>query len=188
MSTFSFTPQQLSRRLKQDAKKLPDAVRRGLRMGAARGRTRLVRATPTDLGQMKNAWKDSATVDGAKIVNDAPHAGIIERGARPHKVSEEGMRALMEWVVRNLGTEIDSRARQRQAYGPRIKGARGGRRALGAYRVDVAEEIAQAIARKIRAQGQEPKLIVAKRMDDLARDARLEVERQILKYANKGNP
>lgn len=58
----------------------------------------------------KAAWKDNAEQSKgparagmvASVTNDAPYAGVIERGARPHGVSEEGQRAIYEWVRRHF--------------------------------------------------------------------------------------
>jgi hypothetical protein len=67
------------------------------------------------MGQFKNSWRVLANIAGnvlAQIENDAPHAGIVELGARPHKVSAEGVQAIKEWVIAKIGTydtkEVDS--------------------------------------------------------------------------------
>lgn len=41
------------------------------------------------------------------VLADAPHAGIVELGARPHPVSEEGRLAIKTWAERKLGLTED---------------------------------------------------------------------------------
>lgn len=189
MSRFTFSPRELAARLRRDDVMVPNAVSKGMRLGAARGRTRLVRATPVDLGQMKNAWREKDTGDGVDVVNDAPHAGIVERGARPHAVSEEGIQALAEWARRNLHIEERRQVRQ-QARALRAGGDRAGAavwsKAGNDFLDQEALKVAHAIAWKLRHQGQEPKFIVASRLDLLRRDVRREVERILRRYTDTG--
>ena len=81
------------------------AVKRGVVDAARRGAAALVKKTPRYLGQMANSWNASETREGAQVRNDAPHAGIVEAGARPHSVSPDGMAALTEWATRQLGAD-----------------------------------------------------------------------------------
>jgi hypothetical protein len=53
----------------------------------------------TDMGIYKNSF----VVEGGSVTNEAPHAGIVELGARPHKTSQEGREAIRAWCVRKLG-------------------------------------------------------------------------------------
>ena len=119
------------------------AVRRALAVGAERGAERgrsfIVRQTPVDQGQLKASWRVlprlSAAVKAgsqvlAELMNDAPHAGIVERGARRHSVSPEGWMAIYDWVMRHraeLGIVTASgapkRARKSKAPIPSAVGA-----------------------------------------------------------------
>lgn len=77
---------------------------------AHRSRALFASKTPVDTGQMKNAWvvEDGFNADDAAVVrvwNRAPYAGIVERGARPHKVSAAGREALLRWAMRQMGLE-----------------------------------------------------------------------------------
>ena len=90
------TPGRLGAFIKANAMKQHAAFERGVKIAKQRGVALLKRRTPVDTGMMKNAW--AATKFG--IENSAPYAGIIERGARPHKVNREGVEAIRDWVLR----------------------------------------------------------------------------------------
>lgn len=83
--------------LKGDLEARGAAVARGMRKAIEMGTTLLKQRTPVDQGIMRLAWEAT----DAGITNSAPHAGIVEAGARPHKVNEAGIQALYEWVVRH---------------------------------------------------------------------------------------
>lgn len=65
----------------------------------------------TDRGILKNGCRVKASRDGASLIGDAPHTGIVELGARPHPVSKEGRDAIAGWCVRKLGMEEKDAAR-----------------------------------------------------------------------------
>lgn len=81
------------------------AVKRGVVDAARRGAAALVKKTPRYLGQMANSWDTGETRQGAEVRNTAPHAGIVEAGARPHSVSPDGMAALTEWAARQVNSD-----------------------------------------------------------------------------------
>lgn len=85
----------------------------------------------TDRGIYKAGFKARRRPNGAENVNDAPHAGIIELGARPHKVSAAGIKAIARWAVRKLGLKREE-----------------------------AQSAAWGIAKKLEAEGQEPQYVV----------------------------
>lgn len=97
-----FTPEQLGARLRADKDKLPDELKRALKASAQRGRSYIVAESPVDRGILRNAWKVVEQIDGALLQNDQPYAGIIERGARPFKLTPKGREALAGWVFRKL--------------------------------------------------------------------------------------
>lgn len=80
------------------------------RAAAMRLRKHLVQRTDelklVDTGLYKNSFK----VSGTSVTNEAPHAGIIELGARPHAVSMHGIQSLAGWVRRKLGVKDEKRA------------------------------------------------------------------------------
>lgn len=92
------------------------AVRRGLMSGAARALPVLIRRTEqappasergttgaVDMGQYKAGWRSEPTIDGARIRNTKPYAGVIEIGRRASPVSKEGRKNLEGWAKRKLG-------------------------------------------------------------------------------------
>ena len=142
--------------LAKDLRRRFRASRRGvdkaLRKATQRGRSLLARRTPVDTGHMKNAWR--ATKTG--IINDAPHAGIIETGARRHKVNRAGIEALAGWAQRVLGVDE--------------KEARG---------------VAFAIASKLAKRGQKGKFIVRDALPELRKFVRLAFEQNLRNIASK---
>jgi hypothetical protein len=145
-------PEELGPELRRRARNMPKVINKGLNKAAHRGRSMLVKKTPVDMGQMKNSWRVIKT----DIVNDAPHAGIIEEGARPHKVNAAGIASLTAWARRKLGVN------EKEAKG-----------------------IAFAIAKKLEKEGQKGHFIVRDSVDDLRRFAVNEVVREINKQANR---
>jgi hypothetical protein len=155
MTTIHVTPRQLAGLLKQQQKDFPRAVTAGLRAGARRGLAHLPGKTPTDMGQLRNSWK-MAGDRVPRLFNDAPHAGIVEQGARPHRVSAEGMEALQQWAMRKLGVdEVE------------------------------AKRIAQAIAWRLRTRGQAPTFFVRAEIPELLRLAEAELDREMKKAIEK---
>ena len=100
MANVSIKMGGLSARIKADVKARGDSIKKAEKAAALRGRNHLVSITPVDMGVMRAAWQVRDGGDGVEIENDAPHAGIIERGARPHKVSQAGREALADWARR----------------------------------------------------------------------------------------
>ncbi len=136
--------------LRKQAKEMPRQIRKGLRAGVRRGKAVLVRRTPRYLGEMANSWSDREMSSGAQLHNDAPHAGVVERGARPHGVNAEGREAIEVWFMRQRGlTEIEAKA------------------AAAGY------------IEKLKREGQEGLFIVEKALDELKKLAQVEIERLI---------
>ena len=145
-------PDQLAGALRREMRQSKKLLKKAIKVGAARGRTHLVRKTPVDTGQMKNSWKSGEDY----IHNDAPHAGIVEGGARPHNVSPEGIESLIDWARRQLGMSE--------------KDAKG---------------IAWGIAKKLAREGQEGKFIVETALPKLKRMVKDEYERLLAQGAKK---
>lgn len=103
---------QVSARIRADAKGAPKAVFRAMFSAAQRGKAFLVQESPVDRGILRNAWKiiKLSSIQEVQLVNDQPYAGVMERGARPFKISRTGIEALQGWVLRKLKSgEITSR-------------------------------------------------------------------------------
>jgi hypothetical protein len=160
-------------------------LKRGMKKGAHRGRGILVRKTPTDTGQARAGWRVVESPGSnpyipsdvvSRIVNDAPHIGIIEAGARPHAVSDAGILAIEAWVRRKgLADDAVSAARERNV----------GLRALGGAGVKVpsydaaVHAIAMGIVWKLRHFGQEPTYFVRDALPSLRRAMAREVMAEI---------
>lgn len=105
------------------------AVHTAANMAARRWREKLVDlhddADKVDTGQHRGSWKIEDTQRSVNVVNDAPYAGIIERGARPHPVSKEGVLTIAKWVQHKFAN-FDEEACLRIAYGIAAKIKRHG--------------------------------------------------------------
>lgn len=141
--------------------KLGDKARLAIRRGAIRAaefaRARLVDASPTDMGQLRKSWvnKNPASAEALALVhNHAPHAGVIEHGARPHTVSREGVLAIYEWALRHG-----------MASGVLVQNGDNAGLDTGAIGA------AYAIANKIKTQGQKATYFVRDLMGPLTDDA-----------------
>lgn len=157
MTTKTVRIEELGATIAFDDMERRDAVKRGLYLAALIGEGIVSAATPVDKGQAKNAWTAVPTGYGAELFNDAPHAGILELGSRPHRPPLE---PILRWVVRKFGTgkksfndwsEIDS-----HLFG-----------------------IAVAVVRNIEAHGTRPHYMVRNNLDKLARIAKREVEKML---------
>jgi hypothetical protein len=145
-----------------DAKKIgPDVKRRLAMLPKAHERAaldaanatlpRVSRKSPVDTGLFKASWavrRELATRGAATVVlrNDAPYAGIIEAGARPHYPP---LAPILAWVQRNaakLGFVNPRRFR--------------GPSSLRQHEQDHAIDVARAIQRKIGTKGQAPRHIM----------------------------
>lgn len=144
------TPKELSARMQRLAQHGPEALRRGLTVGAHRGKAILVRRTPRNTGATANQWEVQTGPREVAIYNGAPHVGVLEAGARPHPVSREGIENLTRWAQLVLGL------------GPKEAG-----------------KVANAIAWKLRKYGQEPTYFVRDSMKEINRGLRAEIEREI---------
>ena len=174
---------QLPAALKRGEQRFERALHRGLRMGAERGRAIIVKKTPTDLGQLRASWKVKAAKWVAELINDAPHAGIVELGARPHKVSAEGWQAIYEWVRRHPDLYGEKKARTK------VSATLAQQATLGAFKGLDPEitAITTAIVKKLEKFGQKPTFFVRDNLESLHKALIAEVERQLaLATAAKG--
>ncbi len=152
---------QLAKRLKLRRHQIREAVMAGARRGARGARAVLVIRSPKDRGNFKAAWRSKSFLrksgEIARVSNDAPYAGIIERGARPHGVNKEGREALFHWVRRHFSDSTEEEQ-------------------IG---------ITYAIINKIRLKGQKPTLFVRKSLPDLRKLLTMETERALKQQAGR---
>ena len=183
----------LPKELKAREKASRAALVRGITYGARRGQRILMRSTPVDTGQAKAGWKVGAGGRigsrggiAAVLTNDAPHVGIIEKGARPHKVSPEGWLAIYRWVVRHRKefgfTSASGRARKPKKAG----------RTVHPMLPDVKDldprlaTITWHIVRKIGREGQKPTYFVRGALPNLSKAMRLEIMRELRELSKQG--
>lgn len=160
MSTFNVSPSGLAVAFKTNAKAQKAAIIKGLQLGAIAGKAILIRRTPVDEGLMKASWVVIMQPWGAKLVNSAPHAGIVEGGSRPHMPP---FAPIFEWVWRNRRKfSIKGRGKKAQAE---------------------AKGIAIAIQHKIRRFGTKPRWVVRGALPKLARLAKRSVDLEIRRNA-----
>ena len=178
MSAVRVDPARVGTLFRDLAKAIPEAIHAGTRLAAERESTYLKRKMPVDMGQLKASW---AVFDHGpalvEVLNSAPHAGIIERGARPHAVSDQGILAIEEWVRRHFKGQARTVARERVRTWDRLKMGRPPK--VGAATDQAIHEIAMAIVWKIRHHGQKATWIVRDSLDKAVHWLRLEVERQL---------
>lgn len=169
MSVIRVDMDRVSRRIARDHEYTMDQVVVALERAARKGKAHMVKQTPVDQGQLRNSWK----VRGTLLMNDAPHAGIIERGARPHPVSREGVEAITRWVQRKLG--IDAGGRLRDVRGRFVKTSKAARRQLKAE----AQRAVWGIVNKLKREGQKPTWFVRSQLRTLTTFAAQEFNRII---------
>jgi len=142
VATIKLTPPELPGRLTSDAHKMRQGFERGLLESMHKAKRTLQRRTPVDRGQMKSAWRINKNITKFSLINDAPYAGIIEAGARPHPVSEEGRESIRLWVSRHFPGQTEQEL----------------------------DGITMAIVHKLRTKGQKPTWFVRDSMDKIVKD------------------
>jgi len=187
MPVVTIRPGQLGAVIKRDAKVYRMSIEQGVRLAAQRVVSYLKSISPVYDGAFRAAWtvlKDSSGM--AQVSNSAPHAGVIEAGARPHAVSAEGREAIREWV-RKVVTRVSSLTGPgRGKQGPSRKSSRALTRAEAegplAWWVD---EITEAIIRKLREKGQKGHWLVRDNLDKFVRWTGDSINERIAKYVTK---
>jgi hypothetical protein len=181
------------------------AIRKGTNRGAERARAMIVRRGPRDQGQLRASWHvkkgserrpmarwlRAKDAELAELRNDAPHAGIVELGARPHRVSQEGIQSIARWAMRVMSfkTPTDNLRRARNAaVGPREARQSGPRQRPKDRRFAAALGIARAIAWRIRREGQKPTYFVRDAMPVAVRLLDAEVQKALKRVVPKPPP
>lgn len=196
MSVVHIEPGQLGARIRQDEKGAPKAVQRAIFSAMHRGRAYIIGKTPVDRGILRNAWKVmKLSGGGAELVNDQPYAGIIERGARPFKMSKAGIEALKGWVKRKILDGALKRVKtptlfmdwkSARAYQKANKKTGGGIKKLRLWQLDdEATSIAYAIAKHFERVGMKGKRFVWQALPELAKLMEQEIERSLSTFFNR---
>lgn len=174
MSRIAIDFNRLPKALQRRSRATLAAMHRGAVRAAERYKGVLRDKTPVDTGHMRAAWKVKVAParDGAPrrrelvtVSNDAPYAGIIEHGARPHPVSRAGWESIYQWVRRH--------------------------RASFGLRKATPKELASitwAIVKKIEKEGARPRYIVRDSRHLLQQFTAAEVKRLIAQLARQKEP
>lgn len=99
MPTIRVQNRQMSTVIKSDARLNRTAMGNAIEKASERFIKYLRRVSPrgaTD--EYRNSWETEGKGLGLRVINSAPYAGIIERGARPHPVNQKGIEKLILWA------------------------------------------------------------------------------------------
>lgn len=91
-------PADVARKLPRDVKQLLQGSQKKMHEAALLGAEIIAGQAPVDMGPLKASPHVEVTEHGARIRIDAPHAGIVELGSRPHRPP---IGPLIEWVRRH---------------------------------------------------------------------------------------
>lgn len=159
MSVIRTTPEKLPGQIRARNSAARTVLRTSVHRAAQRSRSMMVRETPVDQGQLKASWKVKKykpvkSGELAELINDAPHAGIIELGARPHPVSRQGWWMIYFWVVRNRSKFSQMRTKS------------GRPRRVVSTKIDPQiAAITYGIVNKIKREGQKPTFMLRNTLD-----------------------
>lgn len=199
--SIALTEAQLGARLRSDANGAPDAVFRAMVSAAQRGKAFIVGKSPVDRGILRNAWK-VVKLSSQKVVeltNDQPYAGVMERGARPFKISNDGIWALKAWAMRKLQSGVFTPTGSltkitwakgwnkalRTAKGESLITSHRTKRIKKSELETEAESIAWAIAKTFEKVGMKGKFFVMKNLEQLAWLMDAEVKRSLTVFFNR---
>lgn len=118
---YEVSERDLMKKFRAIEEKRPAAVVRGIVSAVLLGAEVVARAEPKDLGILKQSTRGVPQSTGGYILVDAPHAGIVEMGSRPHWAP---IRPLIAWAKRH-GAATDSDA-YRMAKAVQVKISRVG--------------------------------------------------------------
>lgn len=188
MGTIKTTPEALPGQIDARNRAMLRGYAKGALAGAHRGRAIIVRKTPVDQGQLKNSWKIQRGEvqrhfgELAALVNDAPHAAIVEEGARPHKVSQDAFISLYHWCRRKKIGVKDSPRKKRGQPVPEamIWGVKFTGKEIGPARA------AAAIAASFQRKGRKGKHFIKGNLPKLHEAAKDEVLKALDRVAKKG--
>lgn len=157
MITRTLTPKQVAAVIMATDKTIRAEQKRAMLEAAALGAELLAKEAPVDTGRLKQSFRvRTHGVSGhPEIVADAPYAGVIEAGARPHWMP---LRPLIGWVRRHRGLfNLTRRPPKRH-------------RRTGRFQADAGiVGIARAIQLKIARVGTKPRWFVRKTLPALSR-------------------
>jgi hypothetical protein len=180
VSSYSFrveSLEELIRRREETADQIRKAFRAAAWDSALATRLIVSKDSPVDTGDYKSSWRavKNDIRGGVDLINDAPHAGIIEQGARPHMPP---LQPLIDWARRKAADIGLVQLATGKQY--------GGPSSLNQDQDAAVIRFARAIQHKIAAQGQAPLWIMRKRLPFARKFLMLSFERQLERIAAGG--
>lgn len=100
---IKIAPDELASALRKEGMRIREAVIKAAKAAALRLKAYLVRQTDKLGITYQGVYKGGFRATDNSVVNTAPHAGLVELGARPHKVSKEGRESIKKWAMIKLG-------------------------------------------------------------------------------------
>lgn len=100
MSTHQIDFEELSAALEATEQRIVDATIASLQKNDDRIAI-LRRATPKDLGALRDGWKTVKATNGSTIANSAPYAQDVEKGAGPRQLGDAERAAVAAWAKRH---------------------------------------------------------------------------------------
>lgn len=146
-------------------------IRRAVGRAASQGLRLVRKKTPRDTGELRESGEVRRYAVGdeaARIVFDAPHAGIVEVGVGPHKVSASEAAALREWAGRHF-----SKIAGKRLY-------------LRGKRKDAAiQNLVAKMVNKLETRGHKPSYFVRRSIPAVAAEVRQTLARAVADFAGK---
>lgn len=151
MSTKVVRLENFSQELKEFSKATIEEQRKAVAGGVMKSLPDLVAASPVDTGQYAASWDFTMTEQSAILGNFAPHAPIIEKGARPFTPPIAPLLAWAKRVLQNPSQPPD-------------------------YDSEV-WALAKGVQKKITEEGMQPKNVLEKMLPTIIENIRMELER-----------
>lgn len=141
----------LGRLLRAEPERQLKEIKKATRLGLLRSIPMMVEKSPVDTGQYANSWDFTETETAMFFGNFAPHAAIIENGARPFTPP---IKPLLEWAKRVLQDPS-----QPPDYSPEVR------------------SLAYGTRDKISQYGMRPRKVLEQAIPDILENIRQEYER-----------
>lgn len=150
MSTKVVRLENFAHELKEFSKATLQEQRKAVASGVLRSLPDLVAASPVDTGQYAASWQFTETENSVILGNFAPHAPIIEKGARPFTPP---IGPLLAWAKRVLKSSSQPPDYESKVWA-----------------------LAKGVQKKIAEQGMQPRNILEKMLPTIIENIRLELE------------
>lgn len=151
MSTKVVRLENFAKELKDFSKATIEQQRQAVAGGVMNSHRDLVAASPVDTGQYAASWDFTMTEQSAILGNYAPHAPIIEKGARPFTPPIAPLLAWAKRVLKNSSQPPD--------YDSEVWG------------------LAKAVQKKISEEGMAPRNVLEKMLPKILENIQLELKR-----------